>query len=155
MSSATPKKSNHAVNQGKGGAATAVMLSGCVLFFFFQLFSYYSSTSPLSAYNLEVSEVHTLRLVPEAIRKEWVATATGYKFTPFFFRPVLINYSDQSLLMTVKGIGPSLAQRIINSREGAGPFRVPEDLLRVKGIGPKRLQQFSPQFSFFQDLETE
>jgi len=39
------------------------------------------------------------------------------------------------------GIGETLAQRIVDDRIQRGPFRTIDDLLRVKGIGPKKLEQ--------------
>ncbi|MBU0943032.1 MAG: helix-hairpin-helix domain-containing protein [Proteobacteria bacterium] len=140
-------------------AATGVILCCCVLLFSFQLFSRLASHSTRPTFDLQASEAHTLHLIARATGAEQTEsvgriTQENYKITPFFFQPVPINYSDQSLLMTIKGIGPSLAQQIIAAREHAGPFMNPEDLLRVNGIGPIRLQQFSPQLSFIRDLET-
>ena len=42
------------------------------------------------------------------------------------------------------GIGPALAARIVADREAHGPFREPEGLLRVRGIGPKTLDRLRP-----------
>lgn len=39
------------------------------------------------------------------------------------------------------GIGESLAKRIVADREKNGRFREIDELLRVKGIGPKKLEQ--------------
>jgi competence protein ComEA len=49
-----------------------------------------------------------------------------------------INRASARDLEALPGIGPSLAKRIVEEREKAGPFRSPRDLLRVKGIGPKK-----------------
>uniref|UniRef100_A0A7C2PGZ8 Helix-hairpin-helix domain-containing protein n=1 Tax=Schlesneria paludicola TaxID=360056 RepID=A0A7C2PGZ8_9PLAN len=46
------------------------------------------------------------------------------------------------------GIGGTLAKRIVAHREEHGPFRTPEDLGRVKGIGPKTLDKMRPHLAF-------
>ena len=48
-----------------------------------------------------------------------------------------INQASAGELIQLKGIGPKLAERIVQYREEHGPFRVPEDIMKVKGIGPK------------------
>ncbi len=44
----------------------------------------------------------------------------------------------------IEGIGEVTAQKIIAEREANGPFRSVKDLLRVKGIGPKKLEMMRP-----------
>jgi competence ComEA-like helix-hairpin-helix protein len=51
---------------------------------------------------------------------------------------VAINRASARDLEALPGIGPSLAERIVEERKKAGPFRSPRDLVRVKGIGPKK-----------------
>jgi len=50
-------------------------------------------------------------------------------------RPVNINVADVGELMTLSGIGRAVAERIVRYREDHGPFKTPEDLRRVKGVG--------------------
>lgn len=52
---------------------------------------------------------------------------------------VAINRATARDLETLPGIGPSLAGRIVEERERSGPFLAPRDLLRVKGVGEKKL----------------
>jgi competence protein ComEA len=54
-----------------------------------------------------------------------------------------INVADWPELMLLPGIGETLAQRIVEARQNE-PFREHEDLLRVKGIGPKTLERIRP-----------
>ncbi len=49
-----------------------------------------------------------------------------------------INQAPAVELRQLKGIGPKLAERIVQYREEHGPFRLPEDIMNVKGIGPKK-----------------
>lgn len=54
---------------------------------------------------------------------------------------VNINTSDVAELDTLPGVGPATADKIVSDREENGPFRRPEDLMRVPGIGAKRFEQ--------------
>ena len=55
-----------------------------------------------------------------------------------------INAADWPELMQLPGIGETLAHRIVDSRKTAGPFADHDDLRRVRGIGPKTLEQIRP-----------
>ena len=55
---------------------------------------------------------------------------------------VNVNTADAEELETLTGIGPALAQAIVDYRAGHGAFRSAEDLLLVKGIGEAKLEGF-------------
>ena len=52
---------------------------------------------------------------------------------------VNINTASSAELQTLSGIGPSVAQSIIDERTKNGPFASVDDLMRVSGIGEKKL----------------
>jgi DNA uptake protein ComE-like DNA-binding protein len=55
-----------------------------------------------------------------------------------FFQPIPINQADEKILTLLPGIGPVLAEKIIQRRNLHGPFKSKKELLTIKGIGPKK-----------------
>jgi competence protein ComEA len=56
---------------------------------------------------------------------------------------VNINNAGLAELDTIPGIGPVLAQRIIDYREQNGLFSSPEEIQNVSGIGPKTYEKMA------------
>jgi competence protein ComEA len=54
---------------------------------------------------------------------------------------VNINTADSSTLETLPGIGPVMAQRILDYRQAHGAFEKIEDIMDVSGIGPGTFEQ--------------
>ncbi len=52
-----------------------------------------------------------------------------------------VNRADAAALDALPGVGPALAARIVAWRTANGPFRSPEDLLSVSGIGDRTLER--------------
>ena len=50
-------------------------------------------------------------------------------------RKININTASAEELAQLKGVGPSYAAKIVAYREKNGPFKLPEDLMQVSGIG--------------------
>lgn len=61
---------------------------------------------------------------------------------------VNINTASSYELRKLKGIGEVIASRIVLYREKKGSFRCCEDLLNVKGIGPKKLEAIREDILF-------
>jgi competence ComEA-like helix-hairpin-helix protein len=55
-----------------------------------------------------------------------------------FWQPIPVNRADADILTSLPGIGPVLAERIVQHRKQHGPFRLKNDLLQVEGIGAKK-----------------
>ena len=55
-----------------------------------------------------------------------------------------LNHATASDLEALPGIGPKLAQRVIEHRASHGPFTKVEDLRQVKGIGHKKFDRLRP-----------
>jgi len=57
---------------------------------------------------------------------------------------VNINTAPLEELERLPGIGPSMAQRVIDYRTQIGSFSTVDQLRDVKGIGDKRLEKLRP-----------
>lgn len=59
------------------------------------------------------------------------------------YRPLDLNRIDYDTLRVFKGVGPKMAEAIIDYRQNHGPFRRIEDLQEVKGVGPAKFKTLS------------
>jgi len=62
----------------------------------------------------------------------------------FLGAPININTAAEAELETLPGIGPTLAQRIVEYRTAFGFFGRIEDLMNVSGLGPATFEQIKP-----------
>ncbi|NKB87960.1 MAG: hypothetical protein GKS06_07050 [Acidobacteria bacterium] len=58
--------------------------------------------------------------------------------------PIDLNQASLETLQEVPGIGPAMAERILEWRRENGPFEKVEDLLNIRGIGEKTLEKLRP-----------
>lgn len=59
--------------------------------------------------------------------------------------PVDLNTATIAELETLDGVGPAIAQKIVDWRQANGGFRSVDDLAQVSGIGPKKLEAMRPR----------
>ena len=63
--------------------------------------------------------------------------------------PVNVNTADaKTLARELQGIGMAKAEAIIAHREKNGPFKTADDLVKVKGIGKKLVDQNKANWRF-------
>ena len=58
-----------------------------------------------------------------------------------------INTASKKSLEAIKGVGPTLASRILQYREEHGPFERVEDIVSVKGVSKKLLEKIALQIT--------
>lgn len=103
------------------------LLAGLYLVALVLLYNQASEVAPGTHYTISVQRQAEEPVTPEPPEPEG---------------PVDVNTAGLDELQRLKGIGPVLAQRIIDYREEHGPFQSVEDLLEVKGIGEATLEKF-------------
>ncbi|MBI4357783.1 MAG: helix-hairpin-helix domain-containing protein [Candidatus Omnitrophica bacterium] len=62
-------------------------------------------------------------------------------------KPISINKADAEGLQAVRGIGPALAERIIDFRSANGGFKSLEELKEVRGIGDAKFEKMKGQLT--------
>lgn len=70
------------------------------------------------------------------MKKLFLIVVMLFAFTGSVYATVNVNTATQAELETLRGIGPAKAKAIIDYRKKNGPFKSPNDLEKVKGIGP-------------------
>jgi competence protein ComEA len=58
--------------------------------------------------------------------------------------PVNLNTATAAQLESLPGIGPAMAQRIVEYRQQSGGFKKIEDLMNVRGIGEASFLKLKP-----------
>lgn len=58
--------------------------------------------------------------------------------------PIDLNDAGPEALEAVPGVGPSLAEAILQDRAANGPFYAVTDLARVEGVGPATVEELGP-----------
>jgi len=67
--------------------------------------------------------------------------------TPEQLGKININTAGYEELQKITGVGPVIAQRIVDYRETNGPFQKIEDIKGVKGIGDKTFEKMRDQIT--------
>src|SRR6266481_7785698 len=70
-------------------------------------------------------------------------------------QPVNINTANSEQLQTVPGIGPATAGKILQMRKSYGAFKSVDDLLAIRGLGPKRLEKMRKYLTIGKTAKTQ
>ena len=92
------------------------------------------------------SAVQLARRVDPGIASELSVpeTAAGERSAEPVVWPLDLNEADATALDRLPGIGPARARAILDLRGRLGAFRSVDDLIEVRGIGPKTLEAIRP-----------
>ena len=99
---------------------------------------------------LTVQHVREQQTPPLAV-DSLVARSAGQEGTPKSAavgptpqEPLSLNQASAQELQVLDGIGPALSERIVEYRTTQRPFQRPAELKRVRGIGPKTMDELRP-----------
>ena len=70
-----------------------------------------------------------------------ISSGTAFAAKPAPAGKVNINTASVEQLTSLPGVGPSLAQRIVEYRTKSGSFKNVQELMNVRGIGEKSFQK--------------
>jgi competence protein ComEA len=88
--------------------------------------------------------VDSLAAAPGAAALDRDSTASPPQTAPTAAAPLNVNSASQTALQALPGIGPALSDRIRAYRTKQHPFQSIDELTRVRGIGPKTLEDLRP-----------
>ena len=94
----------------------------------------------------ETGGVETKQLTNAAV--ESLGTRTHPRAARAGVDRVRINAAGAAELVALPGVGPVMAQRIVEYRAAHGPFGSLADLRRVKGIGPRTCERLASLVRF-------
>ncbi len=100
-----------------------------------------SGSTTDAAYTVTKTVEVTETVTPESAVAETAESVQETTATDLSEGKVNINTATSEELQTLDGIGEVKAQAIIDYRTENGPFQVPEDLLKVSGIGEATLDK--------------
>ena len=94
-----------------------------------------------------------LEAFKEGSRRYLAAADSGSMalWTAGLVNPVDVNQASEEELQALPGIGPVLAKKIVDYRDKNGYFRTVQDLVKVKGIGPKLLLRWEGLITALED----
>ena len=104
----------------------------------------------ISEYIPDTAAVRVANPVPSSQDPSSAAEIQASPSEPVLF-PIDINTANAQLLEQLPGIGPVLAERIVNYREANGPFRSIGELTRVEGIGQTKLEEILNMITIQED----
>jgi len=87
-------------------------------------------------------------LAYQAISQEPLSPSGELVYNGQIIRKINPNTADVGELTVLPGIGEVLASRIVEYRSKHGFFEKPEDLLKVNGIGPAKLERIRRHIKF-------
>lgn len=95
---------------------------------------------------LAVDQLHAAEQSQEVVAIQSDAVNAGKENVPIIDGQeiIILNSADETELRSLPGVGPKTAEAIVKYRQENGNFISVDELVKVKGIGPKKLEKIRP-----------
>ncbi len=141
------KKIDCPVSQGDKRFDILLFFVGFLLLFSTFNSSFFTTEKHYNTHEVLVASGDNIELTSDLTKRaDQIKTAPDIR--PFFWDKIPVNEADKQLLMTIRGIGPGLAEKIIETRKSRGMFKNINDLKQIKGVGERRATYFKKVFDF-------
>ena len=100
--------------------------------------------SPQTSVEDPLSTGKAVTVCQEALYTRFVISEMSAFYKMTLGIPISLNSESETGLTAIPGIGPGLAKAIVQERSERGGFQSVSDLLSVKGIGPKLYERIRP-----------
>lgn len=104
--------------------------------------------------SLAILAVAALPAAAQQAKTGGTSAPSASKSSPAPTSPINLNTATQAQFESLPGIGPKVAQRIIEYRQKNGQFKKIEDLMNVKGIGEKSFLKLKPYLTVSEKATT-
>ena len=133
----------------RDGRLTIILLLGFLLILS-NIGSHINQSTQFSSRNNKMLSVTSKKqlYLEEDMRITSNPVSLPLSYFPFSFLPLPINLADKELLMTIKGIGPVLAETIVAHRQQVGEIQNVEDFQTIPGIGKNRAMSLTTELVF-------
>jgi competence protein ComEA len=91
-----------------------------------------------------IAAIAAIALSAPALSAQSKAPAPKPTATATTAAPVNLNTATAEQLATIPGVGPKMAERILDYRTKNGGFKKVEDLMNVSGVGEKSFLKMKP-----------
>ncbi|MBN1831827.1 MAG: helix-hairpin-helix domain-containing protein [Deltaproteobacteria bacterium] len=100
--------------------------------------------SPQTSVEGPLSTGKVVTVCQEALDTRFVISEMSAFYKMTLGIPISLNKESETGLTAIPGIGPGLAKAIVQERSKRGGFQRVNDVLSVKGIGPKLYERIRP-----------
>jgi len=138
------KEAKYGENRASGLEDSKISLENTTLT---ELMTLHGMEEEIAVEVIEYIQSHDIKSIDELLEVEGIDKQTLKIWAKDLNSKVDVNRASINALSKIKSIGKKLAKKIVEFRDEHGPFKTLEDMLKIKGIGKKKLDKIRNQIS--------